>query len=292
MVRLAPGHAREIHARALFVGQRIDVRALENVERLATAPLMVRAGEQGSAVLFRYGAVVLFGVPALEELGFLKALEPLIGQRFAEPETEEVDIIIDREGDEHVNPGGTVSIHEASVERLQTIADILAKSVVLSHYEKRLGEVFDLIEPLAHELTRGEFRVSQGRHLLRQIGEVLLTQHTMVGRVEVTEPPELLWERPQLERLYARMRDEYELRERHRALTYKLELVSRTASTVLELIQDKRILRVEWSRSCSGCISCSWRPDDGRQGVSPRALWPWCPRPRGRAPGSSSRARR
>jgi uncharacterized Rmd1/YagE family protein len=60
------------------------------------------------------------------------------------------------------------------------------------------------------------------------------------------EPPELLWERPELERLHARMRDEFELRERHRALTSKLELVSRTAETVLELIQNKRTLRVEW----------------------------------------------
>lgn len=68
----------------------------------------------------------------------------------------------------------------------------------------------------------------------------------MVGRVEVAEKPDLLWDHPQLERVYARLLDEYELSERHRALGRKLELISRTAETVLELLQNRRSLRVEW----------------------------------------------
>jgi uncharacterized Rmd1/YagE family protein len=68
----------------------------------------------------------------------------------------------------------------------------------------------------------------------------------MVGRVEIGENPEILWDRPELERLYMRLIDEYELRERHRAIERKLELISRTAETALELLHNKRSLRVEW----------------------------------------------
>ncbi|MBN2255575.1 MAG: RMD1 family protein, partial [Deltaproteobacteria bacterium] len=49
-----------------------------------------------------------------------------------------------------------------------------------------------------------------------------------------------------LERLYARLEDEYELRERHVALERKLELISKTAQTLLDMLQAKRTLRVEW----------------------------------------------
>src|SRR3569623_1566576 len=90
---------------------------------------------------------------------------------------------------------------------------------------------------------RTDFRDTK---LLRHIGGTLLIQHTTVGRVEVGEKPEILWERPDLERLYVRLEDEYELRERHVALERKLELISRTAETLLNLMQHKRSLRVEW----------------------------------------------
>lgn len=67
-----------------------------------------------------------------------------------------------------------------------------------------------------------------------------------MGRVEVVDKPELLWEHPALERFYERLLDEFEIRERHVALERKLELVSRTAQTVLELLQARRSFRLEW----------------------------------------------
>ncbi len=82
--------------------------------------------------------------------------------------------------------------------------------------------------------------------LLRQIGDVLLTQHRMVGRVEVEEKPDVLWDHPELERLYARLEDEYELVERSRAMERKLALISETAGTLIELVHNQRSLRLEW----------------------------------------------
>jgi uncharacterized Rmd1/YagE family protein len=126
------------------------------------------------------------------------------------------------------------------------VADILGKSVALSQFEGRIAEVFERIEPLAAHLRSTGRIGSQGRELVRQIGDVLLMQHQMVGRVEVIDKPEFLWERPDLDRLYARLRDEYELPDRHRALDKKLALVDHTAQTVLDLLQTQRSLRVEW----------------------------------------------
>ncbi|MDH4275078.1 MAG: RMD1 family protein, partial [Gammaproteobacteria bacterium] len=68
----------------------------------------------------------------------------------------------------------------------------------------------------------------------------------IVGRVEVEEKPDILWEHPELERLYQRLDTEYELRERHNALERKLALISRTAEILLDVMQTKRGLRVEW----------------------------------------------
>jgi uncharacterized Rmd1/YagE family protein len=56
----------------------------------------------------------------------------------------------------------------------------------------------------------------------------------------------LLWDRPDLERLFVRLEQEYEIRERREVLECKLNLISTTAQTLLELVQAQRTLRVEW----------------------------------------------
>ena len=235
----------QVEARALFIAERIELRQLEATQRLAQAPLTISAGASGLAVLFRYGAVVLFGVTPVEEMSFLKHLEHLLHRPLPHPETEQIPVVLDG-----AQPEGLYNeqahLQRFSLERLQLIADSLAKSVVLAHYEKRVAQVFDRIEPLAEELQNKGRAGHRSRILLRHIGEALMIQHKTVGRVEIVEKPELLWEYPELERLYLRLTDEYELRDRHTALERKLSLISRTAETLLDLLQDGRSLRVEW----------------------------------------------
>ena len=162
------------------------------------------------------------------------------------PEQEEARLLIRAESDQHVDASGNIILSDKSTERLQLVADILAKSLMLSHYETRIADLFDRIEPLAAALREKGRAGASGKVLLRHIGDVLLMQQKMVGRVETAETPELLWEHPELERLYMRLADEYELRDRDRALDRKLDIVSRTVETLLGLVQTRSSLRVEW----------------------------------------------
>ena len=232
-------------AQALFLGKDINLQMLDNYICLATMPVMVTVGEQGCAVLMGYGAVVLFNLEPVEKVAFLTKLSSQVRDSFANPETEEVEVHLNIGESERVKEG-KILLHEFSVERLQIVADILAKSVVLSHYETSLATVFDQIEPFAASLQRENRSGRQSRELLRQLGTTLLVQHKIVGRVEIIDKPELLWESPQLENLYLRLEDEYEIRERHSALERKLELISQTAQTVLEFMQHSSSQRVEW----------------------------------------------
>jgi uncharacterized Rmd1/YagE family protein len=234
-----------VKASALFVGRRLDLKGLESSRLLPVLPLIINAGNEGYAVLFRYGAVVLFNLDPAEQVSFLNHIRHLIRDPFDTPDREDIDINMDKDKEERVE-NNVISIKDTRPERLQIVADILAKSVVLDHYELRVGDVFDRIEPLADGLQQKGRTPYKDVELLRHIGGTLLIQHTTVGRVEIDEKPEILWEQPELERLYIRLEDEYELRERHLALERKLDLISRTAETLLDLMQHKRSLRVEW----------------------------------------------
>jgi uncharacterized Rmd1/YagE family protein len=168
-----------------------------------------------------------------------------VGQPYAKRETEEARLRVDPAGEDRVE-GGEILVQEATIEALQVVADVLGKSVVLGFYETSLAAIFDAVEPFAQGL-RGAGRASPSdRDLLRYIGDTLLTQHQMVGRVAVGEKPDVLWEMPGLTRLFSRLEDEYELQERKLAVDRKLDLISRTVETFADLLHNKRALRVEW----------------------------------------------
>jgi uncharacterized Rmd1/YagE family protein len=237
--------AETLEARAWLLGERIDVRQLERGETLGLSPLTVRAGEGGQAVIFRFGAVVFFGVTAVDQAAFLDKLRAFVRGPFAEPGSESADLRVDPEAGDRIDAAGTLVLRAPSIERLQVVAEVLAKSAVLSHYEERVARVFDRVEALAEALGRGE-RPRRGADLVREIGSVLLIQARTVGRAELTEKPEITWDRPELDRFYEHLALEYELRDRDLALTRKLDVVSRTAETYLGLLQNRRSLRVEW----------------------------------------------
>jgi uncharacterized Rmd1/YagE family protein len=232
--------------RSLLLAERLDIRPLERGATLATAPLALTVEESGVAVVFRYGVVVLFGCSdgAIER--FLAMLEPLLVEKFPTAEHEDLQVLVRPDGEQLIDAAGRIVLRDRSVERLQLVADIQAKNLMLSHYETRLAAIFDRIEPLAAALrAKGRAGVA-GKVLLQHIGTVLLMQQKMVGRVETGESPELVWVHPELDRLYMRLAEEYELRERDRAIDRKLDIVSRTVETLLSLEQTRSSLRVEW----------------------------------------------
>ncbi|MDJ0705973.1 MAG: RMD1 family protein [Leptolyngbyaceae cyanobacterium MO_188.B28] len=241
---LFPNH-EQVQVHALFFGQSLNLAPFANTHSLAQSPLMVEAGEKGCAVLFNYGAVVVFGLPPVAEVKFLNDLKTLTQESFSQPETEQVLLRLDADSLGKVE-NGMILLPEFDIPSLQIVADVLAKSVVLAHYEEGAAAVFDRIEPFAASLQRLTWGRREGRELLKQIGSSLLIQHKMMGRVEIVDKPDLLWDCPELDRLYLRLEDEYEIRERHLALERKLDLVSRTAQTALELQQQNTGLRLEW----------------------------------------------
>lgn len=234
----------DFKARAVLLADRIDLRAWTGDERLASNPLTIAVSGGGAAVLFRYGVVVFFDVTAEEEAAFIEQISRLVGGALPMPETEEVEIRIDPRAHEGMQ-GDRILLANDEVERLQIVADILAKSVVLALYEARIAGSFEIVEPLAVELERDGRISGKPKDLARHIGGMLLSEHMMVGRFAVAEKPELLWDRPDLEGLYIRLEDEFEIKERHEDLTRKLNLIGRVVQTLMQLQETRHSLRLE-----------------------------------------------
>lgn len=151
-LEVAPG-LEALSARALLLGRYFDPRRLDQFETLATNPLVVLVPGGGRAVVLRSGAVVLFGVKAPDEANFIERLRPLAREPLERAEFEDLLLTIDPGRAEGVDRERVV-LSDAETVRLQVVADILGKSVLLAEQESRVAHAFDRIEPLANRMQR------------------------------------------------------------------------------------------------------------------------------------------
>lgn len=198
----------------------------------------------GWVATFSYGVAVTFGLDDEAETRVLAGLAPQLESPSPRPEVETALIRITGTHD-GVGPDA-IELLDLDPHRILVVAEVLARSVVLADLEAQVGHAFDRVDPLTRRLSAGLRPDGRERDLLAQIGGALMTRMRTLGRVEVGEKPELLWDHPDLEPLFARLSAEYDLVERDRALTRKIDLVSDVSGTLFDLLQSRQMLRVEW----------------------------------------------
>jgi len=244
MLAPAPVLTSPRRVRAVLLGDRINTANIDRLQVIASSPLTYRCGPDGLVTLFRYGVAVLIGLTPQKEDEVLRELRPRVSRPLDTTEEETASVEIDASKDDQIMPGGPIILKTLTPGHLIVIADALAKSVVLARDEREVATVLDQVEPFARQLA--EKGATRGRRtILRHIGNALLVQHRVSGRVAVAEKPDLVWDRPDLERLTARLQDEYELKERGEALSRKLRVISDTAEVLTDIIDTKRSLRLE-----------------------------------------------
>lgn len=238
---LLGGPLKRARVRAILVGERIDTRNLTGF----VEPESLETQGLGAVFVFRYGVLVLFGAKDGIERDLLDRLKDNIIDPLDVQEIETASVEIRPAADEQVDSSGHIILREGGMERLLLVATVLARSVVLARDESRIAQTFDRIEPLVTALrSRGRAGLPI-RRVMQDIGEVLAARHRVVGRAQVGEKPDLLWDHPELDRLYGRLEAEYELDERAKVIGAKLEVIGDTADALLNLVQDKRAVRLE-----------------------------------------------
>lgn len=231
--------------KAVLVGERIDTRGLGAAAGATTTPVTLQPPDGGIVFVFRYGVVVLVGVDAAAERQVLDSLRGRIVAPEDAPTTEDVKIVLGGGGSEAATDA--VVLQDATMEHLQIIANVLSKSVVLAHQESAIAGALDRIEPFVFQLRDRGGVVTKGAALLRQVGHVLAAMQRMTVWVEAEDKPDLLWDHPQLERLYARLADEYEIVERSRALGRKFTLINESVTSLLQVVDTRHAIRLEWA---------------------------------------------
>ena len=236
--------SRLVNVKGHLLGERIDMRnlSLAGWRSVMQTPRVFEGADNSRIAIFRFGAVVTSGAAGSEAPGVPQEIRDKVVGPFERIETEAISVAIAESGDTAIKDGDQFVIADDSPERFSVLANALAKSVALAHDEQRIVTVFEKLEPFARQLAESGDRAVRSDAALKLLGDALLAQHRMVGRVEAHEKPDILWERPDLLRLYARLDEEYELTERARELGRKLKVIEEVARAISD-VADARISR-------------------------------------------------
>jgi uncharacterized Rmd1/YagE family protein len=228
-----------------MVANRIDTRGLAQGAQAAGDPAITPVGARGRAFVFRDGAVALFEADPEEEALCLKGLSDRLREPLPTPVCEEATLQIG--GEDQILPNGVIALRDLETPRVAIVAEVLAKAAALDYVEPIVEAALARSEPFAAELARSGATSATLRELGQRMGEALTVEHRLVGRAAIAEKPDLLWDYPELERLYGRLEAEYELRERALVLERKLSLLRANAEFVTELVQNRRSQLLEWA---------------------------------------------
>jgi len=191
-------------ARALLLGERIDLRSRFAGKVLARNPLTIPVEGAGSPCCS--ATVPSFCLTSRKLRKPPSSIRCLrwCGTRYEKPETEDVAVRIDpaiREGMQ----GDAVyfeSCRRAHTTRGRGPESERWRSPCMSRVSRRLSTGSSRSRAISSAMD-ASLRVSSELH--KHIGGMLLSEQMMVGRVEISEKPDMLWDNPGLEGLYLRM---------------------------------------------------------------------------------------
>lgn len=235
--RLPPDET--LTATATLLGNKINTRPL-----LADPQFLQAVSVAGLVFVFRHGVMVTFGGGA-GDAALAAALRAHVLESGDMDETETATVLVGRGEKDRIGLDGEIFVPDDRTERFMLIATVLSRSVLLAHDEVLVAQAFEQTQPVVHDLSiNGRARMPI-REVMKLAGSVLAARHRLTGTAKADERPDLLWDHPELDRLYARLEAEYELKERAEALEHKFTTLGDFTEALLDIAQDKRSVRLE-----------------------------------------------
>jgi uncharacterized Rmd1/YagE family protein len=227
---------------AEHIAKSIDLKQL-GYPKFSSDTAMTETVSGGYLVVFKYGVVVYFGLQTAEKDAHKKEIHSAAKNIHSYQETETATLA--QGSDKMTVYDGNISLPSISKEQVLVIADILGKSVILSWYESQVNEMFETIEPIAEKMKKG--RILKGKkQLIQTLGGALSIQNAMLSRIRLDDKPDILWDMPELEKLYHLLNSDYEIIERQRVLEGRLKMITDTISFNTDILDYVSSHRVEW----------------------------------------------
>jgi uncharacterized Rmd1/YagE family protein len=207
--------------------------------------LWFRPASGGVVFVYPFGAVVFLDVAPevrVAELQRLATARPRLTQ--AQVLNEELTVREAPEARPDIEEGVLV-VDSLSFERASVVALTVAQSAAMDYYERIVDQMFVEADRLASELEKAGTMPMRTRHLLKFIGATVGTRAEVLSVLHLLDMPDAAWDDPGAERIYHKLRAEFDLVDRYHSLELKLRSVQDTLEVITDVARDRRLLLLE-----------------------------------------------
>lgn len=125
------------------------------------------------------------------------------------------------------------------------IGFVIAKSVALERIEEQVDLVLDEMEDVIQLLERGNLDLPDQK-LARLASSILNFKYKSIAHIMVLDKPDVTWDNEDLDRLYSRMANLFELNQRYHEIRTKSETLMDITEVFTSLSHARRASRLEW----------------------------------------------
>jgi len=245
----APGEARELNLQADYFEGQIDIRAFRarhpHYPVLSSNPLVLEP-ERGSWIYVeRFGAVVLWNCSEPIVEAFHKDLQELpdAGPRIGSTH----DSLTVHVGSEEDTVGfSAVWLKELTLDKLKIVSLALSQSVALDYFERSVSTAMAKFQPVVRSMREeGKLRLSH-REVLALVAFAMEIRSVVLENLTLFDDPPESWESESLAHLDSALFDQFDLEERINAINQKLVYLKDAGSTLMEVLNHRKSVRLEW----------------------------------------------
>lgn len=225
-------------SKRLSIGRVVQVAETNVLRRVANAvALDYGGGKQVHA--FDFGGIVLVGVNPADAAPVLSLLQEA-------GDVPQNDDFILEDGEPIQVTFTSVRLPNRDPDLLRIVSRVLAQSAALESLEKQVEELLVGVEGVVQDLKQhGRIR-RQETELVKFIGEVLHTRQTLVSNLAVLDKPEEAWDDQRAADLHTAMVRNFEIEERFKSLSEKLDLVQDSLEVITDVWRSRHSTFLEW----------------------------------------------
>ena len=199
----------------------------------------------GTVFIYPFGAVVFLDVaPEVRALELKRLGQIRPGLTQAQVLNEELSVREQADTRPDIE-GGMLVVDVLTFERASVVALTVAQSAAMDYYESIVDQMFVTTDKLAGELEKAGTMPMRTRHLVKFIGATVGTRSEVLSILHLLDKPDAAWDDPGADRIYEKLRSEFDLVDRYQSLELKLRAVQDTLEIITDVARDRRLFLLE-----------------------------------------------
>src|SRR3989344_7404391 len=236
--QVVPAEAKVYRFNAYHLAEALklkEIAKLFDLKPLVLNPtrLVYELAENCYCILYNFGAVVFFNVDSEVQNSTLERLKNSLF--LSNPVTTDEFLLEEKRRAKNEVFFDNVVVDKLNRDKIELLSLVLAQSTALEFFENKVDELLNQVGVVSSKPSKIRSFISQA----------MLTKQNLIGTLYLLEKPEETWENKILDDLHQEATMMFELKERLRALDYKLKTIQENLELLSNFTTNRQMLILE-----------------------------------------------